>query len=344
ISDNHKLQIFVPVVNKNNDVQFVIKLIYDTKLTNADIFLLRIIFTIITAGFVVILFFITFIMSRKYENLLVIEQDENLQLKLAKQEAEQMSYNKTKFLANVSHELRTPLNAIIGFSDLIKQQAMGPLNNDKYMEYIVDINNSGNHLLSLISDILDYSKAEANKLDFELIKIDLNKILVASCRLVLPRAKEAKIDLLFERPTENIVIKADPKRIKQVMINLLSNSVKFTPEDGFIKLQIDKDYENNNVHIIVEDNGIGISAKNIAQAMSTFGQVDSNLSRRYEGTGLGLPFSKKLTELMGGTFQIKSEENLGTIITITFPMVQLDNVNFNKTDESSPKEPDDQSN
>ncbi|MCH2038430.1 MAG: ATP-binding protein, partial [Rickettsiales bacterium] len=204
---------------------------------------------------------------------------------------------------------------------IIKDEVMGPVGNAQYRDYASDINNSGVHLLSLINDILDYSKAEAGKLEVEYIKMDLNKVVKSSFRLVLPRAKEAKINLVQDVPKEHVVLEADPKRMKQVILNLLSNSVKFTPEAGEVKLTL-RIINNKFVKIDVHDTGIGISAKNISQAMSTFGQVDSSLSRRYEGTGLGLPFSKKLVEMMGGRFDIKSEEGLGTTITLRFPLTK----------------------
>ncbi len=243
-------------------------------------------------------------------------EDLNKELEKARDENQQ----KSDFLANTSHELRTPLNAIIGFSEIIMSEAMGPIENEQYKEYAGDINISGNHLLSLINDILDYSKASAKKLEVESITIDIRKIITTSLRLITPRAKENSLELKHEIPDYPILIKADPKRLKQCLLNLLSNAVKFTPSGGKITISttIEEIDELKFVIIKVEDTGIGIADKDLARAMSAFGQVDSKLNRKYEGTGLGLPFTKKLVELMNGTFKIRSKLGIGTIASMKF--------------------------
>jgi len=157
-----------------------------------------------------------------------------------------------------------------------------------------------------------------NKLKVENIDIDLNKICQSSMRFVKPKADKANINLVELLPNEHIVIKADPKRLKQALLNLLSNSVKFTPSGGTISIEIKIDKIEGNVLIIVKDTGIGISQKDIPKALSVFGQVDNKLNRKYEGTGLGLPLTKKLIELMDGEFNISSKENIGTIVTLLF--------------------------
>ncbi len=276
----------------------------------------------VTMGIVttfLLLYLALFITSKKTEKIINKQHEEKLRLEKAKTSAEAQNQQKSMFLANVSHELRTPLNAIIGFSDIIKDEVMGPVGHPQYKEYINDINSSGVHLLSLINDILDYSKAEARKLEVEFIDIDLSKIGHSCMRLVEPRAKEAKVSMVEHLPEKHVILSADPKRMKQVILNLLSNSIKFTQEEGQVTLSIEEDKLNGNIVLIVSDNGIGIAAKNISKALAPFGQIDSSLSRKYEGTGLGLPLTKKLTEIMGGKFDIKSEVGLGTTVTLTFP-------------------------
>ena len=238
------------------------------------------------------------------------------ELNSAFEKAQDESKQKSEFLANISHELRTPLNAIIGFSDIIKSEAAGPVGNEQYKEYANDINISGNHLLGLINDILDYSKASANKLKVESIQLDINKIIVTSLRMMMPRAQEAGIELNKIISDQMIIIKADPKRLKQCLFNLLSNAVKFTPNGG--KVTISTIFEDQHVIIKIEDTGIGIAEKDLAKVMTPFGQIDNTLSRKYAGTGLGLPLTKKLIELMNGEFSIESKLNIGTNTSMKF--------------------------
>ena len=275
----------------------------------------------------VIVFFVFFIIimyNTSYAQRIINKQFEtNRELEEAKIKAETESSAKTQFLANVSHELRTPLNAIIGFSEMILSETHGKLENAQYKDYINDINNSGKHLLCVINDILDFSKASVDRLKVEAMDLDLNKLAAASMRFVKPRADEANIRLIEDFPAEHIVIRADAKRLKQAFLNLLSNSVKFTPSDGAVTLSIKKDAFKKLVYISVTDTGIGMSDEDIPKALSSFGQIDSKLSRKYEGTGLGLPLTKKLVELMNGTFDIKSTVGQGTTITIIFQYTEI---------------------
>lgn len=268
---------------------------------------------------VFLVFFIIVMYNTNYAQRIINKQVEsNRALEEAKILAETESSAKTDFLANVSHELRTPLNAIIGFSQIILAETYGKLDNPQYKDYMNDINNSGKHLLSVINDILDFSKASADKLKVEKIELDLNKLASSSMRFVKPRADEASVQLIEKLPREHIIIYADPKRLKQALLNLLSNSVKFTPAEGSVTLSIKKNTIKKLVCIAVTDTGIGMSDQDIPKALSSFGQVDNTLSRKYEGTGLGLPLTKKLTELMGGKFDLQSEPGKGTKVTMTF--------------------------
>jgi two-component system cell cycle sensor histidine kinase PleC len=187
-----------------------------------------------------------------------------------------------------------------------------------HRNYINDINNAGKHLLSIINDILDFSKAFSDKLKVNTIELNLNKLIASTMRFVKPRADEAKIELIADLPKNHIIIKADPKRLKQVLLNLLSNSVKFTPENGCVTVLARIDQIKKLVYIEIIDTGIGMSEKDIPKALSTFGQVDNKLSRKYEGTGLGLPLTKKLVELMKGRFDLQSTIGVGTTVTLTF--------------------------
>lgn len=256
--------------------------------------------------------------TRKLEEFINKQESVALELMNAKALAESESKAKIQFLANVSHELRTPLNAIIGFSEIINSESMGSLNNEKYKEFVHDIHTSGVHLLGLINDILDFSKSEENKLEVNFEPIDLTKIIKTCLRMVQPRAELAKVEITSEMSNEHLVIQADPKRIKQIILNLLSNAIKFTPEKGKVNVNIEKNTAKNAVIIRISDSGVGMATQDLAKALTPFGQIENKLSKRFEGTGLGLPLTKKLVELMKGLFEIKSEPTLGTIVILTF--------------------------
>ncbi len=258
--------------------------------------------------------------TQKAEVVIEKQQEVGIEMAAAKASAETESRAKSQFLANVSHELRTPLNAIIGFSEIINSESMGPIGNEQYKEFVRDIHTSGVHLLSLINDILDFSKAEENKLQVDFEQVDLTKLIKISIRMVLPRAEEAKVKIVDDLPSDHVVLLADSKRLKQVILNLLSNAVKFTQENGTVAIRAWKDLDTSSVMIEIKDTGVGMAPQDLARALAPFGQVDNKLSRRYDGTGLGLPLTKKLVELMRGRFDIKSEIGLGTSITLSFPM------------------------
>ncbi len=265
------------------------------------------------------LFFLIIIYNTRYAQNIINQQSQiNKLLREAKAKAEKESSSKTMFLANVSHELRTPLNSIIGFSEIILSEQGNKLTKQQYVDYVNDIYNSGKHLLAVINDILDYSKATTHKLQVDMMEVDLNKIAISSMRFFEPKAKESKILLVRDIPNEHIIIVVDPKRLKQALLNLLSNAVKFTNAHGCVTLSISKNEEEKLVYIKVIDTGRGIEESDIPKALSSFEQVDNKKNRQYEGTGLGLPLTKKLVELMGGIFEITSIIKVGTTVTLTF--------------------------
>ena len=306
--------------NRSDKVEAVVEIYLDASEYSSDLQFSQ---TLSTA-FVIISFASMYmgflISSRKAEKIIDKQHETYVELETAKARAETENKQKSQFLANISHELRTPLNAIIGFSEIIKDEVMGELGNDQYKAYVRDIHSSGVHLLSLINDILDYSKAEAGKLELEYEDVDLNKLIAACLRLQEPRAKSADVLLEKDLPSEHLIINSDAKRLKQVLLNLLSNAVKFTPQGGIVKVSGWHNLKDNTISLEVKDSGIGISPKDLAKALAPFGQVDNELARRYEGTGLGLPLTKKFVELLGGKMHLESEINKGTTVTVTLPI------------------------
>jgi len=224
---------------------------------------------------------------------------------------------KTEFLANMSHELRTPLNAIIGFSDLIAQPIVGGLRGDKIVEYAGLINNAGRHLLNIVTDILDISKIESGTFTLDLKPHNVRDLIAASVCLVEPRIKDKKQTLTVKLSAQLAAVNVDSRRMKQVLINLLGNAHKFTPEGG--RIVITAVPRDKSISITVQDTGIGMTPEQIAIALKPFGQVQSSLSRNHEGTGLGLTIAKALVEQHGGTFLVASEEGAGTVVTLTLP-------------------------
>lgn len=245
-----------------------------------------------------------------------------LALREAKESAEVANRTKTEFLANMSHELRTPLNAIIGFSELIHQETFGPIGSTRYVEYAQDIIDSGRHLLKVINDILDVSKMEAGKLDLDENSVNVETMIRSSLRLVAERAREANVRLVVSVPGNLPMIRADERRLKQVLLNLLSNSVKFTPSNGEVRISAEA-HVGAGLAIVVRDTGIGIAPADLPRVLKPFGQVDSNLSRRYDGTGLGLSLSKTLVELHGGTLTIDSKLGEGTTVRVALPQSRV---------------------
>jgi signal transduction histidine kinase len=240
------------------------------------------------------------------------------ELRTAKLAAEAASRAKTELLANVSHELRTPLNAVIGFSELIMTGMLGPHKNQKQVEYAKDIRDSGRHLLDLINDLLDLSKIEIGLAELCEDTVDVRVLIQTCLKVVKVRAAEAQLTLQSQLPHQALMARVDERKLKQMILNLVSNAIKFTPARGEIGIAAFL-AENGDLIVEITDNGIGIASDDIPRIMEPFVQVDAALDRKYTGTGLGLPLTKTLIELHGGSLKLDSTPGRGTIATLQLP-------------------------
>lgn len=240
-----------------------------------------------------------------------------LELREAKEAAERAYAAKSQFLANMSHELRTPLNAIIGFSEMMQRQLLGPIGTEKYLDYIGGIRESGEHLLDLISDILDMSKIEAGKYELDLEDLNLAKVMRLAVHMIEGRAQESKISLSMNIENDDLHVVADRRALMQILLNVLSNAVKFTNAGGSVKIECieREDY----IAVKVHDTGIGIPADKLQSVTNPFEQAANHYTREHEGTGLGLAITKDLIELHRGTLQISSTVGIGTTVNIRLP-------------------------
>jgi signal transduction histidine kinase len=236
---------------------------------------------------------------------------------IRKEAAELADRSKSEFLATMSHELRTPLNAVIGFSEIMFTELYGPLGSDRYRDYARDIHASGSHLLDIIDDVLDLSKAAAGKMVLDATWIDARDAINSVSRLIRHRVAEAQLSLTVNLPPGSLTIYADQRLFKQMLINLFSNACKFTPPGGNIDCSVS--ISSAGLTFAVTDTGIGIPAADLERVAEPFVQVDSSLSRRHQGTGLGLALVKTMAELHGGSLRLESTVGRGTTATVFLP-------------------------
>ncbi len=252
---------------------------------------------------------------RQLEATLVELKDRNEELSRALEAAKAGATAKSEFLAMMSHELRTPLNAVIGFSEVMELEAFGPLGNPRYGEYVRDILGSGRYLLSLINDILDLVKLDGGHMEIRREPIALLDAVEDCRRLVSEQARRKSIDIRVDIAA-GLKVHADQKRLRQMLLNIFSNAVKFTPDGGSVDLHAGAD---SMVSLDCRDTGIGIPADQIEAVFEPFRQVDSSLARKFDGTGLGLAISRSIAEQHGGSLTLVSEPGVGTTVTVRLP-------------------------
>ncbi len=249
--------------------------------------------------------------------------DVSRRLAITAEQAEQANRAKSAFLANMSHELRTPLNAIMGFSEVMKDQHLGPLHNPRYLGYAADIHASGRYLLGIINDILDLSKIEAGKMSLDQAEeFPLRQALEGSLAICGTLGEKFGIRVSCELPPDEVRLTAVERMIRQIMINLIGNAIKFTPAGGFVEVA-GAELPCGGYAVTVRDSGIGMSKDDIAKALTPFGQVENKMTATHSGTGLGLPLAKAMLELHGGALEIESEPGRGTIVVLKFPASRM---------------------
>ncbi|WP_173975372.1 sensor histidine kinase KdpD [Magnetospirillum sp. LM-5] len=258
------------------------------------------------------------LLARSFTTKMILAEE----LAEAKREVERSSQAKTDFLANISHELRTPLNAVIGFSQVMRNEMLGPLGSARYREYAAGIEESGQHLLQLIDDIMDVSQIESGRVELREEQVHPSELVESVARLIRSKADSNRV-LLFVQPTGDLPeLMIDARRIKQVLLNLLSNAVKYTPAGGRVELRC-RVAETGDFVFEVSDPGIGIRPSDIDRVLRPLDRGESSYTRSYDGPGLGLPIARGLMELHGGSLKLDSFPNNGTQVVARLPAARV---------------------
>ncbi len=264
------------------------------------------------------------VMEHKGQNDILIAELETAQAisEEARRRAEAANLAKSRFLATMSHELRTPLNAILGFSEIMKSEAIGPMHNDTYREYAGDIHSSGDHLLKVINEILDLSRIESGRQELNESAVFLTYVVEEACNMTLLKAKNKGINISINVEVDLPQIWVDERAVRQITLNLLSNAVKFTPTGGAIEIKVGWT-RSGGQYLSVIDNGPGIPEDEIPIVLSSFGQGSIAIKSAEQGSGLGLPIVQALMHMHNGRFQLKSKLREGTTVTATFPSYRV---------------------
>ena len=246
------------------------------------------------------------------------------ELRAAKDQAEAATRTKAEFLAMMSHELRTPLNAVIGFSEIIGRESLGPVGHPQYRDYAEDIRAGADHLLNMVEDILEFTRSESGESELKETIVGVRDSVAAALRLIRDQANRKRLQIDVDLAVDLPNLRADERKFRQILLNLMTNAVKFTPDGGRITVTA-RCGEQPDADMVVEvrDTGIGIAQKDLERVMEPFTQVDASLSREHGGTGLGLPLSRRLAEMHGGRLELESTLTVGTNVRLTFPAIRV---------------------
>ncbi|MDE1148575.1 MAG: ATP-binding protein [Azospirillaceae bacterium] len=226
---------------------------------------------------------------------------------------------KADFLAHATHELRTPLNAILGFADLLRREFHGPMGDARYLEYAEDVHAAASHMAAVVDDTLDLSRAESGQVTLDVREVDVGRAVHDSTRMLRTLATDCGVDLAVKLPDQPLRLRTDPEKIRQIILNLGSNALKFTPRGGRVTVEVQADTKGGALILIVRDTGVGMAPHELPVALKPFGQVRDAQQPGVRGTGLGLPLTKRFVEMLGGTLDIASVPGRGTVVTVRLP-------------------------
>ncbi len=326
LQNRYVLSSYVPVRPQNGagPVEGVVEIYSDVTEFHALILRQGMIHAAFNAAALTAVFLLLLISVWYAEKLIRRHHARNIALVRNVARAEAASRAKSEFLANMSHELRTPLNAVIGMSQVIESEYFGPIAVGKYKEFATDIHDAGAHLLAIIDDVLDFARVEAGKVEIHVAPVDAAAVVGSACKLMTETARAGEIDMTVALAPGLPPVRTDPTKFQQIVINVLSNALKFTPAGGSVHVSLARAAAAGSIAVTVTDTGIGIREEDMPLAMAPFGQVDASLTRSFDGTGIGLPLSKRLAELLGGTLEVRSEWGVGTTVEITLPISPAD--------------------
>ncbi len=260
---------------------------------------------------------------RRAEDRVLLEHDRRLRASAELSRVDEASRAKSLFLANMSHELRTPLNAVIGFSDILQSEMFGPIAQRRYVEYAADINRAGRHLLRVIDDVLDLSKIEAGKVDVNVSVVDPAATIASALDMLATESDRHGVTIRRDLPSDVPLIATDDGKLRQIVLNVVSNAIKYTGTGGSVTVRLEVASDAPAVRIVMADTGIGMSADDLAVALTPFGRVQGTPGSQRGGTGLGLPLTREFVRLLGGRFNVQSAPGVGTTVTVDLPLAPI---------------------